>query len=398
MFFKFHRFWCCAECFDLRAVAFGFQVESMTSSYCQLPGTLLANIPGILGFYPHDSVVFAVFTHPELSEDVDGEAGTSFDLGPVLRIDISRLRYLPDLGASIDELNPAYVFAFIISDRDKDPDFVDQAYLLLAQAADAQIVHIDACWHTNDIMSGNPYHLWFQREPRGAVDHTQRVFPPVDPQGVWMKGSIPSVAQAVSTQSLLKQGFLPELSRDDCVAYFDAHVEPESPTHWRRRDAVIQKSSAMLFDAENDVETLTPHFARLHAVIDTLDHDPDYTLTEAELEFVGAILARLALRDAFLQTLTSKAQPCLNLALQVARAHRDQVRCNALCVYALTDAMHLASPRVFHALIASQEENPEHRLTQLLLTGYQHGKLHLAVAAVTKGSEATLNNFGKRAA
>ena len=73
------------------------------------PGTLLANLPGILGFYPHDSVILAGFHN--------GEVGNIHTLGPVLRLNIDDLRFLGDACEALARTGVDFCFAFKLDDH-----------------------------------------------------------------------------------------------------------------------------------------------------------------------------------------------------------------------------------------------------------------------------------------
>src|SRR5699024_1762955 len=81
-------------------------------------GELLANLPGILGFYPNDSLILAFF--------VDDEGIDTLRLGPVARFDLdeavdklteSRERF----AAWINHLELDAVIAYVISDDVMQP-------------------------------------------------------------------------------------------------------------------------------------------------------------------------------------------------------------------------------------------------------------------------------------
>ena len=91
-------------------------------------GEILANIPGILGFYPQDSLVIAFF---ERNDDTHG-----LHLGPLARLDLDgAVETLIDnqaqFAAWTDRLNTDAVIAYVVS---PDPSAADDlAKFLLSE-------------------------------------------------------------------------------------------------------------------------------------------------------------------------------------------------------------------------------------------------------------------------
>lgn len=79
----------------------------MTAAICRLdPGHLIAEIPGILGFYPNNSVVIVCL-------DVDGDTVTPC---PVMRADMANEDALRGLTSTLDGLFYDYVLAVMVCD------------------------------------------------------------------------------------------------------------------------------------------------------------------------------------------------------------------------------------------------------------------------------------------
>ena len=111
-----------------------------------LPAQTLANIPGVLGYYPHQSIIFVTFRHHR------DDTHSRWALGPTLRIDIDSLDALPEVGEILAAEHADVVLAFIIGRfPTQDGTTLDEITTTLAQAADTHIVPIDACWHATTI-------------------------------------------------------------------------------------------------------------------------------------------------------------------------------------------------------------------------------------------------------
>ena len=125
-----------------------------------LPAQTLANIPGVLGYYPHQSIIFVTFRHHR------DDTHSRWALGPTLRIDIDSLDALPEVGEVLTAEHADVVLAFIIGRfPTQDGTTLDEITTTLAQAADTHIVPIDACWHATTITNNGTYQLRFEQTP-----------------------------------------------------------------------------------------------------------------------------------------------------------------------------------------------------------------------------------------
>ena len=134
----------------------------MSIPYTQ-PGQLIANIPGILGFYPTNCVVVVT-----LCTTLNDETSCAINphevalIGPVLRADFDRVGDLDRAVAALDaQASITSLFAVIITD---DPDSGEalqaQELLFCAAGADGTAL-VDACWHVSEIATGAAYRLLF---------------------------------------------------------------------------------------------------------------------------------------------------------------------------------------------------------------------------------------------
>lgn len=330
------------------------------------PGTLLANLPGILGFYPHDSVILAGFH--------DGEVGNIHTLGPVLRLNIDDLRFLGDACEALARTGVAFCFAFVIGDEEANRDA--GVFDLLLAAASCGEVPILGAWHAPEIATGSPYALIFAED--GGPD----------PHSEWMSGSIPLVADSITMRGLVGAGELPDVDREEAMAFFrHAEVLGDPGDIVERAQAM---ESALLYDPHG----LRAALEELRRVVHSLSDDQGDEARDRAAEALAPWLARTWLRDCVISVLFELKHEARVALVGVSQRNSGEVRANALAIYA---ALVLGEPASFRAPIAlaiAQEECPGHRLSQLLLQGYQQGIGVGVVETMKRGSLATLESAG----
>lgn len=163
-------------------------------------GDILANIPGILGFYPQNSLVIAFF---ERNSDTHG-----LHLGPLARLDLddaieTLVANQNQFTAWSDRLNTDAVIAYVVS---SDPSAADDlAEFLLSE--DSPLPTVLAIIQVPEITSGTGWWSVYRRpgasEPRSGV--------------------VSEVAgSAALQQMILDTGQLPALSRDELEERLDS--------------------------------------------------------------------------------------------------------------------------------------------------------------------------------
>lgn len=356
-----------------------------TSTNCT-PADLLANLPGILGFYPRESVVFAAF---DQTSDPN-----RFLLGPVLRIDIDDLTLLPEVATSLDSIGPDLVFAFVIPDGEQaeTTDVIEELF----RVSEEGTIEIGACWLTREILTGETFRLAFGP----SLSDLSQLFR--DPES-WEQGVISSITGSPAMGPLLRTGHLPELHRSEAFDYFNRFNPHFDDSEITALEGFAHRSATDLVgrihsEADTGVgETLT-------AVITDFAH----LLTEAEetavsvaelmndeevLLTVAVYLSDSLLRDAVMGAAPRRRRAAMDLSLAVARTFSGTVRANALCLYAVAAVAAELSMRVVPALSAAQRAVPAHTLSSLLLDGAQHGMLTPMLDATMRGSEIVAEKF-----
>ncbi|WP_164546486.1 DUF4192 domain-containing protein [Corynebacterium hylobatis] len=340
------------------------------------PGQLAANLPGILGFYPHDSVIFAAF-------DCTGTAGR-FRLGPVIRLDIDDMRHLPDITRTIDESGGELVFAFVVTDRDEEE--VGEVVDTLLTMVRTGIMDIHACWIAGEILTGEPVQLAFGPVPEPGEEGWSEA---------WLDDVIAPVAQAQSMGALLEHGMLPDLNREETFEQFARFNPSFSPVECEQLSEFAHRYSRELLRAlEQGEERTWGSFAALSgdiALLLTEIEEQDLTVAdlmadEETLLTMGAALGNATMRDIVVEDVLRRPSPAADLLLAVARTFGGPVRFNALALHALCALELKLSMRAIPALSAVLVEDPRHSLTRLLLDACRAGAFDELLAAVRQGS------------
>ncbi|WP_296202813.1 DUF4192 domain-containing protein [uncultured Corynebacterium sp.] len=163
-------------------------------------GEILANIPGILGFYPHNSLVLAFF-------EPDGDTH-GMHLGPLARLDLddaveTLLDNRSQFAALSGSLSTDAVIAYVVSSDPAAAD--DPARLLLS--GDLPLPTVLAIVHVPEITSGTGWKTLYQQlsfsAPRGGV--------------------VSEVASSAALQQMvLDTGQLPALSREELEEHLNS--------------------------------------------------------------------------------------------------------------------------------------------------------------------------------
>lgn len=169
-----------------------------TAQICS-PGGVLANIPGILGFYPTDSVLLASFAKYRGSED-------NHALTAVVRVDTGDI---PRLHLAYDSISsqqtPDLVLIFLIcptSERDA-----------LAKSLWQKLQSLDlpspAMWHAEEIKYQERYQLMLP--PNESYEAYS---------DMWRGGSLPRITESATMRNLIMEDELPMPSREDLLEIY----------------------------------------------------------------------------------------------------------------------------------------------------------------------------------
>lgn len=352
---------------------------TQSTSVLGTPGDLIANIPGILGFYPTESVVFTVMFR-------EGES-TRHTLGPVIRVNIDELDLLPDVGRAIESTDADLIFCFIITENSSD-EWVEGIVDMLFSTAESGVIPTTACWITTGIYSGEIYQLAFGPSPeelgaggRGLLD--------------WEQGRIAPVTGAVATRNLLEHGQLPEATRTDAYAVFDRDnrfltgdgIRELGAQAQRRGDEILRAirtdPGGGAFDAAlEDFETILDRvtLAGTRSTVATLLRKPGL------LRDAAAYLTSVLLRDSILHHSVDNPRVAADLFMAVAKTFDGSIRCNALCLYSLAVIRQNLGMKAIPALDAALATDPDHSFSGLLRHGLADGQFDTMVDACMRGN------------
>ena len=323
------------------------------------PGHLLANIPGLLGFYPTESVVFmAIDTTPR------GPA-----MGPLARVDITDAQgTITDIAPLLAEHAREGVFAFLIS---KQPltELREVSHWLYSLDRAEDGVEIDAAWYAQEITQNAPYILL-----HGTVNADGS-----GPMKKWVEGTIPALTDAPSMRSCVDHNVVPELNREDFFSVFapgNSYLDAEEAKvlAQQARDSATRYREQVAVAHGKKRKDLLDHFLEdaqwaLEQVASVEEAEQDSKL----LESCAVWLATTWTRDLVVDICAKAGESGADLLLAAARTFSGELRANALTLFALAQLEQewdiLAGP----ALQLVTEEFPSHRLGALLCQAYRHG-------------------------
>ncbi len=351
----------------------------------QTPGQLLANIPGILGFYPSESIVLACM----MQED----DATTLTLGPVIRLDVGDTRLLPDVGQAVDSFNPTRIFAFLIT-KELPPNALDDTLEQLLATAEQGIVNITGCWYTKEVISSEPYMLCFGPEPEALA---------ADDHGIseWEFGRIAPISSAAATKRMLQEGQLPELNRHEAYALFEQnnpHVSASKRKKLEKDARTLAEDIQHQINADDsgyyyltslDVLTRALEFVKANYIDSSSGAENfDGLLGEVDiLQTVATYMAGSFLRDAVLHLCVDFPREATLLLRAAACTFTGEFRSNALCLYALSVIAMGLSMKASPALEAAIEATPRHNLSNLLREGLFNGETTKLIDACLRGNQ-----------
>ncbi|WP_161781242.1 DUF4192 family protein [Corynebacterium atypicum] len=116
----------------------------MTQDTITTPGQLIANVPGLLGFYPTDSLILMAFaTGP-----------TTLTLGPMLRADLEAMTSVAAAHCALGSLDADGRVIIGVIVQDGRPELVDAATDALFEATRAYQYPVLGVWWVPEIAAG----------------------------------------------------------------------------------------------------------------------------------------------------------------------------------------------------------------------------------------------------
>lgn len=345
------------------------------------PGDLIASMPGLLGYYPNESLIII-----SLMRD---SSGTEY-LGPVMRTDLSHARCVRAMiedAASDDTLTH---LAVVVSRIPNSP-LVAEAVSELYDATDpAGYPLVDACWHVSEIAAGTPYCLLFG-PAAGELGRAGL-------SEAWLTGTVASVVAQPTMGPLLAQGALPELDRSDTRAFFDPEGTAPRALTGSRRERIYDRGMRMNLDALTLVPAVRAEIAAACSVLEHGPADPfigtaakprlgQLSATDADIDLLASVLTRSRLRDCLFTTALRHPHEAASVLMAVARESDGVIRANALSIWAVI-AVHLQlGSWATAALVCAQEAVPKHSLSSLLLRLLRCGEHKAILETARRGCE-----------
>ncbi|SQB95020.1 Uncharacterised protein [Clostridium paraputrificum] len=340
------------------------------------PVDFLTNLPGLLGYYPAESLVL-VFGDRYLD-----------DPGPVLVRDLDggesgAVRMASEaMAAEGHERADAYV---ITENRGAGPGGWQAILSGISFDLEEEGFDVIIAARTDHLCAGSVVST-----PDGERLGTLR-----DPAASWASGKLHGTGEAISRDAdALRERFRPEPAA--CrIAAGEALRRAHDDVRGVRRSGGLPGLEAMAQVREHHLEWL--------ALIDAVDRGDicvDDALTDAlHLRTLARPLVSLLLRDMTMcEILGSAAETVRALWLGCGRLFRGSARANALACYAIDRHVH-GNPAIARAALdAALETDPDHSLSQLLFAAMASGRGHEALRSMLEATTAILGEVHPDAA
>lgn len=336
------------------------------------PGELIANIPGLLGFYPEESLVVQGFYSKP-----DGNA----EIGPTVRVDLSAELPCTEIIRYLDNAECSFYLGFIITAEasvDPGPEGISgrqhrEWYRSLTESMGADSSALQACWIVDETRQGANYHL--------LLDSTAEQ--DSSGSGCWQSGEVASVTAAPAMRPWRQRNELPSLTRREAFAYLlgddPDRSEAERAERTRRVQWIADAPGGVLGYAASDADDLLAGISYNELTAEDLQKEEDI------LEKVGTWLSRTSLRDEVLEPMVSNPLPAQELLIATARSLTGKPRANALAILAVVFLELGKNLNASQALTEALDEDPGHNLSQLLFAAISARAEETALAAIKQG-------------
>lgn len=342
------------------------------------PGSLIANVPGVLGFFPQNCVVITTVRVIDFPT-------RKAELGPVLRIGFDSLEHFHDMINSISEFDYTIMVAYLVfnSTEPADPRQVEHAKELLSDSRFFDTNEIYACYEVQTLLQGEPLQYLFGfREPKNT----------------WSNPKVGNIACSPASRNLLEHGMLPALEREELLNKF---LTPNAYLDEDAEDELDQASNSRGFELFGEIfsneSTYSEALEYPKSILRGLIGRKAESITEMVCQDVK-FLEEFAMwctmrrhRDAISTLIPDFSPELRGVMLAVAMSTSGETRANALCIYALA-ATHEGIPSLVNfALQVVHSEMPEHRLGDLLRVAYQVGQIQETTEQAIEAAKAHLD-------
>ncbi|WKK61686.1 DUF4192 domain-containing protein [Corynebacterium sp. P3-F1] len=354
------------------------------------PSTIIATIPGTLGYYPQESIIVIGLVP-------DPECGGELVLGPMLRADIVHAGQLADF-LSTAPVEQCVAFLGVMVTRMPHSESAEAAVQELEDLTrPCGEPVVDVLWHVSEIAQGTPYEMVFGPDP----ENMERQWPELK----WGRGTVASVVTSPAMRAWRENGILPALNRSDTFDFFQPDSYPGGATVGGERVDI----TALTRDAQLYADSLRRQIDRgsnepgrvvrdaMQALVDApaqpligLDqrHSLEQTFADrGALRALVTVLSRSMLRDCVIGTAVRHPQESAAALLAVARAFDGVVRANALSLWGIVAISRGLSSWASAALAVAQEELPQHSMSAICLEILAGGEQQHLVTTILQGCE-----------
>mgnify|MGYP001940078891 CR=1 FL=1 len=354
------------------------------------PSTIIATIPGTLGYYPQESII-VIGLVPDL------ESGGELVLGPVLRADLQHAGELADFLETAPVARCVAFLGIMVTRRPQSSAATAAAAELedLVRPCGAPLV--DVLWHVSEIAQGTPYEMVFGPDP----EDMDRQWPELR----WGRGTVASVVSSPTMRAWHDNGILPALDRSDTFEYF----QPDDSLAGAVIAGEAVDVAALTREAARHADELRARIDRgqpgpgavVRAAMKALQDAPaqpiigldervgvDCVFHDAEgLRAMATVLSRSMLRDCVIGTAVRHPEEAATALLAVARAFDGVIRANALSLWGIVAISRGLSSWASAALAIAQEEMPEHSMSAICLEILAAGQQQHLVTTILQGCE-----------
>lgn len=311
------------------------------------PGQLISNLPGVLGFYPSDSILVMILS-PQDSRD--------YQLGPTLRVDADDADHLAQSLSGMVERTDVVLILIVSTHQETVERALSQITTLVGHL-------IEGIWHCHHIEEGEPLRLLYG--------------PTVPDVPEWRETVIPALHQAAATRDLTARGGHLALDRHEAHRAY----QPMPLTREMNQaldaavDAVSERLEAATSTQEGDVQRL---IAELRQGLEAMPAGATYLDVAPDLvAFMCSLLSTddLDIRDLVLGEVVDcpEAGAVVAHAVGVYTPHVP-TRVTGLVAHALAVMAHIGPTQsASAALRVAHEAAPAHGLTALIHGAVSHG-------------------------
>lgn len=342
------------------------------------PSSLIANVPGVLGFFPQNCVVITTVRVIDFPKRLA-------ELGPVVRIGLDSLEHFHEMVDSISEFDYTIMVGFLVfnSTEAADPHQVQHAKKLLADDRFFDTTEIYACYEVPSLLQGEQMPLLFGHRM---------------PNKSWNQPSVGNIAASPASRNLLEHGMLPALAREELLNKFltpNAYLDEEAEDRLDQASASrgLELFGEIICNEYSYPEALEYPKSILRGIMGRKVEAITEMVCKDEkfLEEFAMWCAMKRHRDAISTLIPDFSPELRGVMLAVAMSTSGETRANALCIYALA-ATHEGIPSLVNfALQVVHSEMPEHRLGDLLRVAYQVGQIQETTEQAIEAAKAHLN-------